>query len=84
MSKKTIVVSDFSGKEVYDPVQVILIYEDGTRVELDANANEVTGLAEQGQRVRPRGRPRKRRSQAEEQPAEEQVEEQAAEQAEQA
>jgi hypothetical protein len=60
MAQKTVLVSDITGHEISDPVVIKMFYDDGTVVELDANASEVTGWAEMGRRSRRRGRPRKK------------------------
>lgn len=60
MARKTILVSDLSGKEV-DELQgakVTITYADARRVQivLDVNANEVADLAAKGTRQARRGR----------------------------
>ncbi len=63
MARKTIVVSDLSGKPVAadEAVTVTIRYADARRgiVVLDANASEVENLARSGTKQRPRGRPRR-------------------------
>jgi hypothetical protein len=60
MARKTIVVSDLSGKEIDErfAAQVIINYADARRgrVVLDVNANEVDDLAAKGTRQAKRGR----------------------------
>jgi hypothetical protein len=60
MARKTILVSDLTGKEVdeKDAAKVTITYADARRgqVVLDVNANEVEDLARQGTRQARRGR----------------------------
>lgn len=60
MAKKTIFVSDLSGKKIDDKnaAQMIIRYADARRgqVVLDVNANEVDDLANKGTRQQRRGR----------------------------
>jgi len=60
MAKKTILISDLSGKEIDDKnaAQVAITYRDARRgrVVLDVNADEVEELARQGQKQARRGR----------------------------
>jgi hypothetical protein len=61
VARKSIIVSDISGKEIRDPkdsVKVVLNYGDARRgrVELDALANELDELAGKGRKVARRGR----------------------------
>ena len=60
MAKKTVLVSDLTGKEIEDgkATKVRITYADARRgvVELDANADEVDDLARRGQKVARRGR----------------------------
>lgn len=60
MAKKTIFVSDLSGKEIdeKEAAQVVIRYADARRgqVVLDVNAEEVADLARKGQRQARRGR----------------------------
>ena len=60
MARKTIYVSDLSGKEIRekDAAQVIIKYNDARRgqVVLDVNADEVEDLAKKGQKQARRGR----------------------------
>jgi hypothetical protein len=60
MARKTILVSDLTGKEVEqkDAAKVTITYADARRgqVVLDVNANEVEDLARQGTRQARRGR----------------------------
>ena len=60
MARKTIVVSDLTGKEVQDKdaAQVTINYRDARRgrVVLDVNADEVDDLARKGTRQQRRGR----------------------------
>lgn len=60
MAKKTVLVSDLSGKEIDEKnaAQLIIKYADARRgqVVLDANADEVDDLARKGQRQARRGR----------------------------
>lgn len=57
--RKTIIVSDLSGEEVTNPAKVVIVYADGSRVELDVNKDEVKDLAAKGRKRGRRGRPRK-------------------------
>ena len=63
MARKTIFVSDLTGKEIddNDAVTVTLRYADARRgvIVLDANANEVSDLASKGRKQARRGRPPK-------------------------
>lgn len=64
MAKKTIFVSDISGKEIADSnnaATVTITYGDQRKgsVKLDVLASEVADLAAQGTKVARRGRPRK-------------------------
>lgn len=60
MARKTVLVSDISGKEIDEKnaAQVVINYSDARRgrVVLDVNANEVDDLARKGQRQARRGR----------------------------
>ena len=60
MARKTIYVSDLSGKEIdeRDAAQVVIRYSDARRgqVVLDVNANEVDDLAAKGTKQARRGR----------------------------
>jgi hypothetical protein len=60
VAKKTILVSDLTGKEVdaKDAAQVVINYADARkgRVVLDVNASEVEDLARKGLRQARRGR----------------------------
>ena len=60
MARKTIFVSDISGKEIADKdtARVVITYADARRgqVVLDVNANEVDDLAAKGMRQARRGR----------------------------
>jgi hypothetical protein len=59
VARKTIVVSDMSGKEIRsDAAQLIIRYADARRgqIILDVSADEVADLAEKGQRQARRGR----------------------------
>ena len=60
MAKRTILVSDLTGREIDDrnAVQVVINYSDARRgrVVLDVNADEVDDLARTGQRQARRGR----------------------------
>lgn len=60
MAKKTIIVSDISGKEIdeSEAAKVTITYADARRgqVILDVNASEVEELARQGTRQARRGR----------------------------
>lgn len=62
MASKTIIVSDLSGEQALDPAKVLIIYEDGSRIELDVNSSEVEELAAKGRKRARRGRPRKKAS----------------------
>lgn len=63
MARKTVLVSDLTGKEIDDKeaVTVTLRYADARRgiVVLDANASEVSDLASKGRKQARRGRPPK-------------------------
>jgi hypothetical protein len=63
VARKTIFVSDLTGKEIDDKeaVKVTLAYADARRgvVVLDANAKEVSDLASKGRKQARRGRPPK-------------------------
>jgi hypothetical protein len=60
MARKTVLVSDISGKEIDErnAAQVIIKYADARRgqVVLDVNADEVSDLATKGQKQARRGR----------------------------
>ena len=60
MARKTILVSDLSGKEIDEKnaAQVVITYGDARRgrVVLDVNADEVDEFARKGQRQARRGR----------------------------
>jgi hypothetical protein len=60
MARKTILVSDLTGKEINerDAAQVVINYADARRgrIVLDVNANEVDDFAAKGQRQARRGR----------------------------
>ena len=61
MARKTVLVSDISGREVRDPkdsAQVTIRYGDARRgrVELDVLASEVDDLASKGRKTAKRGR----------------------------
>ena len=60
MARKTILVSDISGKEIddKDAAKVTITYADARRgqVVLDANASEIDDLARRGTRQARRGR----------------------------
>jgi hypothetical protein len=60
MARRTILVSDLSGKEidVRDSAQVVIRYSDARRgqVVLDVNASEVEDLASKGTKQARRGR----------------------------
>jgi hypothetical protein len=60
MARKTIIVSDLSGKEIddRDAAKVTITYADARRgqVVLDVNASEVDDLAKKGTRQARRGR----------------------------
>jgi hypothetical protein len=60
MAKRTIFVSDLTGKEIEErnAAQVVIRYSDARRgqVVLDVNASEVDDLASKGQRQARRGR----------------------------
>lgn len=63
MARKTILVSDLTGKEIAEnnAAQVVINYRDARRgrVVLDVNADEVDDLARKGQRQARRGRRRR-------------------------
>jgi hypothetical protein len=63
VARKTVLVSDLTGKEIDDKeaVTVTLRYADARRgiVVLDANASEVSDLASKGRKQARRGRPPK-------------------------
>jgi len=63
MARKTILVSDISGKEIEElqGATVTISYADARRgvVKLDVNANEVADLAAKGTKQARRGRPPK-------------------------
>ena len=63
MARKTIFVSDLTGKPINDndAVTVTLRYADARRgiIVLDANASEVSDLASKGRKQARRGRPPK-------------------------
>jgi hypothetical protein len=63
MARKTIFVSDISGKEIVDGqgATVTITYHDARRgmVKLDVRAEEVSDLASKGQKQARRGRPPK-------------------------
>ncbi len=60
MAKKTILVSDISGREINekDSAKVTIIYSDARRgqIVLDVNASEVADLAAKGTQQKRRGR----------------------------
>ncbi len=60
MARKTIVVSDLTGKEVdeKDAAKVTIVYSDARRgqIVLDVNASEIDDLAAKGTRQARRGR----------------------------
>lgn len=60
MAKKTVLVSDLSGKEIdeKDAAQIVIRYKDARKgqVVLDATADEVEDLARKGQRQARRAR----------------------------
>ena len=60
MAKKTILVSDISGKEINekDAAKVTITYSDARRgqIVLDVNASEVADLASKGTQQKRRGR----------------------------
>jgi hypothetical protein len=60
MARRTIIVSDLTGKEIdaKDSAQVVIRYSDARRgqIVLDVNANEVDDLASKGQKQARRGR----------------------------
>jgi len=60
MARKTVLVSDLSGKEIEErnAAQVIIKYADARRgqIVLDVNADEVADLASKGQKQARRGR----------------------------
>ena len=60
MARKTVLVSDLSGKDIDEKnaAQLIIKYSDARRgqVVLDVNADEVDDLARKGQRQQRRGR----------------------------
>jgi hypothetical protein len=60
MARKTIFVSDLTGKEIHDrdAAQVIINYRDARRgrIVLDVNADEVNELASKGTKQARRGR----------------------------
>ncbi len=60
MARRTIIVSDLTGKEIddRDAAQVVIKYADARRgqVVLDVNANEVEDLASKGSKQARRGR----------------------------
>jgi hypothetical protein len=60
MARRTILVSDISGKEIddKDAAQVVITYSDARRgrVMLDVNASEVDDLAKKGTKQARRGR----------------------------
>ena len=62
MARKTILVSDISGKEINDKdaARVMISYGDGRRgqIVLDVNANEIADLAAKGTQQKRRGRPK--------------------------
>ncbi len=63
MARKTIFVSDISGKEIGDGqgATLMITYHDARRgvVKLDVRADEVSDLASKGQKQARRGRPPK-------------------------
>ena len=63
MARRTILVSDLSGKEIEDGqgATLTITYHDARRgiVKLDVQANEVDDLAAKGQKQARRGRPPK-------------------------
>jgi hypothetical protein len=62
VARKTILVSDISGREVNDKdaARVTISYSDGRRgqVVLDVNADEIADLAAKGTQQKRRGRPK--------------------------
>jgi hypothetical protein len=62
VAKKTIIVSDISGKEINekDSAKVTISYSDARRgqIVLDVNASEVADLAAKGVQQKRRGRPK--------------------------
>jgi hypothetical protein len=64
MARKTVLVSDISGKEIAngEGATLTIAYSDARRgvVKLDVNANEVRDLASKGQKQARRGRPPKK------------------------
>lgn len=60
MARKTVLVSDLTGKDVDEKnaAQVVITYSDARRgrVVLDVNADEVEDIARKGQRQARRGR----------------------------
>jgi hypothetical protein len=60
MARRTVLVSDLTGKEIEDGkgAQLVIKYQDARRgqVVLDVNADEVDDLARKGQRQARRGR----------------------------
>ena len=67
MARKTVLVSDLTGKDVDEKnaAQVVITYSDARRgrVVLDVNADEVEDIARKGQRQARRGRrPKSERS----------------------
>jgi hypothetical protein len=60
MARRTVLVSDLTGKEIEDGkgAQLVIKYQDARRgqVVLDVNADEVDELARKGQRQARRGR----------------------------
>jgi hypothetical protein len=60
VARKTILVSDLSGKEINDrdAARVVITYADARRgqIVLDVNANEVDNIASKGTRQARRGR----------------------------
>ena len=61
MARRTVLVSDISGKEIADGegATLTITYADARRgvIKLDVNANEVADLASKGMRQARRGRP---------------------------
>jgi hypothetical protein len=62
MARRTILISDLTGKEIVDreAAQVVIKYADARRgqVVLDVNADEVADLAAKGTKQARRGRPK--------------------------
>jgi hypothetical protein len=64
MARKTVLVSDISGREIADGegATMTITYADARRgvIRLDVNANEVDDLAKKGTKQARRGRPPKK------------------------